>query len=627
MAISQPTESFLPSNLEASQFTLQNDHSLFTILRKNIYSNVILAGIRELSTNAIDACVEADMDINWEVHIPTIEEPFFAIRDYGPGMTLDFLQGDFTVVGASSKRNSNKTNGQFGLGRLSPLAYTSSFTVESWNNGMYYSYLVSLQDGIPSAVQLVSQPSSEPSGCKFSFAVEPTDIRKFQDEAANLFKYFTNKPNKVNIELPTPLVTLDSDYYMLTQDRSGIVMANVYYSFNSHIRTNYFGLVLKVPTGSVSLTPGRESLNYDDATTTYLEEMVAEAEKDIIENLNLAIQQAPTEWEKAKIYITAYHNSPYGEKKKLNHHCTSIKPNDNIILPCIEGEHLFLPSYRSKAYNLANSYCSTDSIFETGNILLVDSHRYTHVYDVLPPNLYIIKPKDLDTAKQQLTTLGVPFTLSSEVEAPEKEKTSRKRKLSITLRHIYSTVKTDYTESMGTIYYVPYSGTTSTVLSEYALLTFIKHFKFDIPIYGIAESHLSKIKDNENFINFYEHLRELEKTRSFFIFNKVQTHYYIPNENLVLSPANPLTSLKVALEEDRNLRNYPSSNFVYVEDWLKLKDYITLHVYDYKFRYNVSAELKKYPLIEDLRYTTDSNVLHYLKLEHFYENHLSQTSG
>ena len=368
MAIPRATESFLPSDLDTSQFTLQNDHSLFTVLRKNIYSNVILAGIRELSTNAIDACIEADLDVHWEVHIPTLEEPFFAIRDYGPGMTLDFLQGDFTVIGASSKRNSNRVNGQFGLGRLSPLAYTSSFTVESWNSGMYYSYLISLQDGIPCAIQLASYPSSDPSGCRFTYSVEPTDIQKFYHEASKLYKYFTHKPNSINIDLPLPAITVDTDYYMVTDDSAGIVMANVYYPFNRQIRYNYNGLVLKVPTGAVSLTPGRESLNYDDTTVTYLNEQVKLAEEDIIDTFNTAIQQAPTEWEQAVLYVSLRPKIPWSLRDSLVTPCQSIKVKDSVLFPAIIGDHLYKHLYRDRANNLSKSNVNTDYVFTNGKV-------------------------------------------------------------------------------------------------------------------------------------------------------------------------------------------------------------------------------------------------------------------
>ena len=129
------------SDFQSTSFTIKTDPAMFAVFRKSIYTDIQLAPIRELSTNAVDACVESNLPIVWDVHLPTHEESYFSVRDYGGGISKSFLDGDFTVVGASTKRNSNTTNGQFGFGRLSPLAYTSSFTVESWNNGMYWDIL------------------------------------------------------------------------------------------------------------------------------------------------------------------------------------------------------------------------------------------------------------------------------------------------------------------------------------------------------------------------------------------------------------------------------------------------------------------------------------------------------
>lgn len=627
MAIPRTTESFLPSDLDTSQFTLQNDQSLFTILRKNIYSNVILAGIRELSTNAIDACIEADLDVNWEVHIPTLEEPFFAIRDYGPGMTLDFLQGDFTVIGASSKRNSNKVNGQFGLGRLSPLAYTSSFTIESWNSGMYYSYLISLQDGIPCAIQLTSYPSLDPSGCRFTYSVDPSDIQSFYNEASKLYKYFTYKPNSINIDLPLPAITVDTDYYMITDDNAGIVMANVYYPFNRQICCNYRGLILKVPTGTVSLTPGRESLNYDDTTVTYLNEQVELAEEDIIDTLNTTIQQASTEWEQAVLYVSLLPKVPWSFRSSLINPCQFIKLKSSVLFPTIIGKHLYKSYYRDKACNLLNnSKVNTDDVFTDGKILLVDTSNYTHVYSAFNCCLYIIKPKDLELAKQQLTALGIPFILTSSFEVPAVESPIRSRKTSITLQRINSTTKLDYDPSMGTIYYVPYKGTSPKGIGEYSLLQFINHYTPNITVYGIAESNLSKIKGNINFISFYDYLTELSQTQSLLAFKSVDT-CYLENCNLLISDKNPLTILRLAAQENHALLHYSPCYTWYRDEWSFFQSFITIHVYDYKHRYSLREQLDKYPLIRKFDYTESNTLLHYLNLEHFYETHLPKTEG
>lgn len=104
------------SNIDVStgDFSIEMNASMFQMLTKNVYNNVILAPIREWSTNAIDACLEANLPINFDVQLPTIQDPTFAVRDYGTGLPEDDIIGLFTILGASTKRSSNRYNGTFG---------------------------------------------------------------------------------------------------------------------------------------------------------------------------------------------------------------------------------------------------------------------------------------------------------------------------------------------------------------------------------------------------------------------------------------------------------------------------------------------------------------------------------
>ena len=179
---------------------------------------------------------------------------------------------------------------------------------------------------------------------------------------------------------------------------------------------------------------------------------------------------------------------------------------------------------------------------------------------------------------------------------------------------------------MGTVYYVPYSGTSPTGINEHSLLLFIRHYAFDIPIYGIAESNLPKIKNNPNFISFFDYLTELSKTQSLLAFKSVDTHY-LENNNLLISDKNPLTTLRLAAQENHALRRYSPCSTWYRDEWSFFQSFITIHVYDYKHRYNLVEQLSKYPLTSKFRYGEDDILLYYLNLEHFHETHLPKTEG
>ena len=88
--------------------------SMFAMLTKNVYSNIILAPIREWATNAVDACIAANKPIKFDVHLPSISNSTFSVRDYGTGLSPDNIYGLFSTAGASTKRDSNAYNGSFG---------------------------------------------------------------------------------------------------------------------------------------------------------------------------------------------------------------------------------------------------------------------------------------------------------------------------------------------------------------------------------------------------------------------------------------------------------------------------------------------------------------------------------
>jgi HSP90 family molecular chaperone len=95
-------------------FSIDVNESMFQLLTSNVYNDTVLAVMREWSTNACDACLQAGKEVIYDVHIPTPEEPTFFVRDYGTGLSPDDIVGLFSQLGASTKRNSSQLNGTLG---------------------------------------------------------------------------------------------------------------------------------------------------------------------------------------------------------------------------------------------------------------------------------------------------------------------------------------------------------------------------------------------------------------------------------------------------------------------------------------------------------------------------------
>lgn len=638
MAIIATPESNIVSDISSftsAEFSIRTDAAMFDVFRSRIYSDVILAPIRELSTNAIDVCIESDYPIQWDVHIPTLSEPYFSVRDYGGGLPLDFLSGDFCVLGASTKRNSNLTNGQFGLGRLSSLAYAQSCTVESFIDGMHHSYMLTIQDGIPILIHLSSTPTKEPSGARFNFAVKPADIQEFHRKAAELYKYFEHKPN-TNIELPEVNIHLNHDNFMLTDDPLGIVMGNVYYPIRNGIRSNYSNLILKVPIGKVSLTPGRESLNYDEATISYLRDYIAEAEEELIAISNAEIAAQTTDFDRLYKYHEIYNKTPLSSRDAL----VMTLPQTACIFSygksCPISSSLFNISYKHTAYkNIFNPATRhvNDSFFFKATYLLADQRQFLHAANEIGGNLVIFRPIDnTPEALQDVIDFLAEFGITSYEKASDYDYVvstpTKPKSVDIQIRRItngYVSSPESYRTSNATLYYIPLNGT--SVDSTIPLDTLVKIFKLihpGIDLYGIAKTYLTKVAKIDTCANFLDYLRDtydesnpLEITyglssdiigyNSFYNYRREQVHTH---------PKLPLC-IKLAFDVYKQIAENPFRDLS--EDTRATLQQHFNCTFTQLIPPSSWSDLKTlYPLLDDFDNISYDSLTHYFKLEEHY---------
>ena len=119
----------------ANQFSISQNAKMYKILSDSLYSDKIMAVIRELSTNAYDAHIAAKNKNSFKVTLPTQTNPSFKVRDFGTGLSQTDMEELYTTYGASNKNDSNDFVGCLGLGSKSPFAYTKSFSSVSFYNG------------------------------------------------------------------------------------------------------------------------------------------------------------------------------------------------------------------------------------------------------------------------------------------------------------------------------------------------------------------------------------------------------------------------------------------------------------------------------------------------------------
>lgn len=182
----------------------ENSAHIFGILRNQLYSNKVLAVLREYSANAWDEHRAAGIpDRPIQVSIPTVLEPTLRIRDYGRGLSEEDVFGVYTQYGSSTKRQSDDVVGCLGIGSKSAFAYADTFTVTSWHGGLKSIYVAVLDESNVGTMSLLWRGpcAASETGIEIAIPVQIEDIPLFQRESLGLFEHFNPQP-QINITVP-----------------------------------------------------------------------------------------------------------------------------------------------------------------------------------------------------------------------------------------------------------------------------------------------------------------------------------------------------------------------------------------------------------------------------------------
>src|SRR5271156_6461407 len=114
-----------------SSFRIKTTAKAFDILSSGLYTDRVLAVVRELSCNAYDAHVAANNLEPFEIHVPNSLEPWFHVKDFGTGLSDEDVMNLYSTYFESTKTDSNDFIGALGLGSKSPFSYTKAFEVIS----------------------------------------------------------------------------------------------------------------------------------------------------------------------------------------------------------------------------------------------------------------------------------------------------------------------------------------------------------------------------------------------------------------------------------------------------------------------------------------------------------------
>lgn len=306
---------------EVGEYSIQADGKMFRILIDGLYSDKPRAIIRELCTNAFDSHIEAGIPTRpFKIQLPTRFDDAFSVRDYGVSLTHDQVMHLYTTLGRSTKGDSNKSVGKFGLGCKTPFAYADSFTITAIKDGRKRIYNSFMDSGTPKIALLMDTESDEEQGLEVSFGVKANDAATFTAAAKRVLVGFdlipinnigvVNQPFEILFK-GTGWRIVKKDYdIMMTQAyvRQGCVLYPIDRGALQAVRPSAGldvlgdeAMIIDMPIGSVDITPSRESLSYDAVTVNNILARIDDIEQSVVSELTKAVKDAKTFYEAIKI--------------------------------------------------------------------------------------------------------------------------------------------------------------------------------------------------------------------------------------------------------------------------------------------------------------------------------------
>jgi hypothetical protein len=301
---------------ETTHFDIPATGKAFKSLIDNIYSRKIEAPIRELCTNAFDAHLEAGIEEPFRLKLPTKFDPMFMVRDYGLGMTHQFIMGDFKSLFKSTKDHTNKVVGMKGLGSKSPFAYTDAFILRVFSGQTVRTYSTYIgEDGIPQLAYQGEGPSDERRGVAVQFPVQTKDIDDFYAAAIRVLKGFPvlpeGLPKTVTDGLSgSDLVAVEVGSFWKAYPKGWLGMGAfarqgcVIYPIDldkiedgAWLKTLDLSVVIEFPIGTVQMVDSREFLAYDEETVANINDACSRIKNDIDEKIKRVMSSARTIWD------------------------------------------------------------------------------------------------------------------------------------------------------------------------------------------------------------------------------------------------------------------------------------------------------------------------------------------
>lgn len=455
MIVTKPKVNVVTQGVQgAVSFGIKNEGlaHIFNVLRNQLYSDKILAVLREYSCNAVDAHTEAGHNRPIEVTLPSRLSLELKIRDYGIGLSETDIQEIYAFYGESTKRKSNSLIGQLGLGSKSAFAYGDNFVINSYHNGVkttYNAYIDPSQIG--QIAKLASASTNEANGVEIVIPVKPADCETFVNTARGLFRHFKVKPivrgaADFNYETRNPIYS-GSDWRLLKADRNSYgrqalaIMGNIAYRVSAdalkldennadeavieRLLSNC-DIELDVAIGDCDIAASREGLQYTDRTIDNIKKRILAIRDFLVADISKQLKGAQSLWSFKRMLGEMHNfNSPYyvvcnamRGKNGYDYNGKTIK-DYSVNFQTARGFKLYTPRKGyiggayivkgSKAEELTHMVTLDNDITIVENTKKIKNQIINHIFPFLQKDgkVIVFTPLNASDRKKQMDALGL----------------------------------------------------------------------------------------------------------------------------------------------------------------------------------------------------------------------------